>query len=104
MVLSYVLMRLTGVPVPIPQFTAPAALVLALAFFVAALGEELGWSGYVIDPMQKRWGALPGRHNLGVSVGRVAIRAPLAGTSIAALDRLVISLHGGGAGSSRLAL
>ena len=42
----------------IPQFTAPAALVLALAFFVAALGEELGWSGYVIDPMQKRWGAL----------------------------------------------
>jgi membrane protease YdiL (CAAX protease family) len=28
------------------------------AFFVGALGEELGWSGYAIDPMQERWGAL----------------------------------------------
>ncbi len=29
-----------------------------VVFFVAALGEELGWSGYVIDAMQDRWGAL----------------------------------------------
>ena len=27
------------------------------AFFVAAIGEELGWSGYAIEPMQVRWGA-----------------------------------------------
>jgi uncharacterized protein len=25
------------------------------AFFVAAVGEELGWSGYAIEPMQARW-------------------------------------------------
>jgi hypothetical protein len=31
---------------------------MSLALFIAALGEELGWSGYVIDPMQDRWGAL----------------------------------------------
>lgn len=31
---------------------------LCAAFFVGALGEELGWSGYAIDPMQARWGAL----------------------------------------------
>jgi membrane protease YdiL (CAAX protease family) len=27
-------------------------------FFISALGEELGWSGYALDPMQARWGAL----------------------------------------------
>jgi uncharacterized protein len=59
MVFSYVLTRLTGVALPAPQFTVLAALALFLAFFIAALGEELGWSGYAIDPMQDRWGALP---------------------------------------------
>jgi membrane protease YdiL (CAAX protease family) len=56
--LSYVLMRLVGMPLPTPQFTVLAPIVMLLAFFVAALGEELGWSGYIIDPMQERWGAL----------------------------------------------
>ncbi len=59
MILSYALMRLMGGPLPTPQFTVPAALALFLAFFVAATCEELGWSGYAIDPMQDRWGALP---------------------------------------------
>lgn len=31
---------------------------MSLVFFIMALGEELGWSGYIIDPMQERWGAL----------------------------------------------
>lgn len=35
-------------------------------FFVAALGEELGWSGYAIGPMQVRWGALKASIILGV--------------------------------------
>jgi CAAX protease family protein len=58
MVVTYGLMRLMGLPLPTPQFPAVAALVMLVAFFVAAVGEELGWSGYVIDPMQDRWGAL----------------------------------------------
>jgi uncharacterized protein len=58
MALSFGLMRLIGVPLPAPQFTVFAALALFFAFLIAALGEELGWSGYVIDPMQDRWGAL----------------------------------------------
>jgi membrane protease YdiL (CAAX protease family) len=57
--LSYLLMRWMGVPLPAPQFRVPAAIVMLATFFVAALGEELGWSGYVIDPMQERWAALP---------------------------------------------
>ncbi len=58
MVLSYGLMRLMRVPFPTPRFTVLAATVMLLAFFVTALCEELGWSGYAIDPMQDRWNAL----------------------------------------------
>ncbi len=47
-----------GSPVPGPRFPILALPVLFLAFFIAALGEELGWSGYITDPMQARWNAL----------------------------------------------
>jgi len=66
MVLSYGLMRLVRLPLPTPQFPVLAALVMFLAFFIAALGEELGWSGYVIDPMQDRWNALQASVLLGL--------------------------------------
>jgi uncharacterized protein len=45
----------------------PALLAFSFAaFFVAAIGEELGWSGYAIEPMQARWGALRASLLLGV--------------------------------------
>ncbi len=66
MVLSFGLMRLMGVPIPAPRFTVPAAVAIFLAFSIPALCEELGWSGYVIDPMQDRWGALPASVLLGL--------------------------------------
>jgi uncharacterized protein len=66
MVLSYGLMRVTGLPLPTPHFSILAALVLFLAFFIPAVGEELGWSGYVIDPMQERWNALQASVLLGL--------------------------------------
>ena len=37
-----------------------------LAFFVGALGEELGLSGYAIDPLQERWNILMASLFLGV--------------------------------------
>jgi uncharacterized protein len=58
MALSYFVMRLTGVPLPLPQFSLLPALALFVGFFIGALGEELGWSGYAIDPLQDRFGAL----------------------------------------------
>jgi len=58
MVLSYLVMRLTGAPIPAPQFSILTALALSIIFFIGGLGEELGWSGYVIDPLQERFGAL----------------------------------------------
>ena len=57
-VLTYVTMRLVGLPVPTvwnpPLFTP----LLFIAYFFAAAGEELGYTGYVTDPMQARYTAL----------------------------------------------
>ena len=61
MVLSYVVLDLIGPPLPslhITLQTVLIALVLVAVFFIAAFGEEIGWSGYATDPMQNRWGAL----------------------------------------------
>ncbi len=66
MVLSFGLMRLMGSPLPVPQFPVLVALGMLVAFFIAALGEELGWSGYAIDPMQDRWDALQASILLGL--------------------------------------
>jgi membrane protease YdiL (CAAX protease family) len=65
-VLAYGVMRLVRLPLPAPQFPGLAALVMFLAFFIAALGEEVGWSGYAIDPMQDRWNALQASILLGL--------------------------------------
>ncbi len=57
-VLSLGVLRLTGSMVPAPQITLLPTLILCVICFILALGEELVWSGYAIDPMQDRWGAL----------------------------------------------
>jgi len=51
-------MRVTGSSVPAPQITVARTLGLFLVFFVGGIGEELGWSGYAIEPLQERLGAL----------------------------------------------
>ena len=56
--LAYVLMRMLGVALPAPDLPVLLGFALFLAFFIGALGEELGWSGYAIDPLQHRWNAL----------------------------------------------
>jgi len=66
MVLAYEMMRLLGLPLPTPEISLLSGLTLFPVFFVAALGEELGWSGYIIDPMQERWGALRASIVLGI--------------------------------------
>jgi membrane protease YdiL (CAAX protease family) len=66
MAASYVVMRLMGMPVPAPAFSIVAAILLFCAFFVGGLGEELGWSGYAIEALQKRWGALSAALALGL--------------------------------------
>ena len=77
----YGLMR--GLDLPFPSSPTPAqsitqvladlpavsALLMFAAFFVLALGEELGWSGYILDPLQKKWGAL----RAGLILGAVGV-------------------------------
>lgn len=59
MVISYVVMRLLGVPLPKnPYIPFQAIPIFFLVFFIGAIGEEVGWSGYAIDPLQDRWSAL----------------------------------------------
>jgi membrane protease YdiL (CAAX protease family) len=57
MFLSYASMRIMGASLPSPQISVVKTLGLFIAFFVGALCEELGWSGYAIDPLQNRFGA-----------------------------------------------
>ena len=65
----YGVMRWTNMPVPPAQFQLLPALLMFVAFFIGALGEELGWSGYALEPMQDRWGAL----GAGMLLGLVGI-------------------------------
>lgn len=55
---SYVLMRLAGRPLPAPRLSLLAIVAYLLLYAVADTGEELGWSGHALDPLQARWGAL----------------------------------------------
>ena len=66
MTLSFIVMRLTGNQLPSPQFSFATPFILFAVFFIAAIGEELGWSGYAIDPLQERFGALGGALVLGI--------------------------------------
>jgi membrane protease YdiL (CAAX protease family) len=58
--LSYLVMRLMGLPFPDePYFPLLLIPLLFVLFFILAIGEEVGWIGYATDPMQERWNALP---------------------------------------------
>jgi membrane protease YdiL (CAAX protease family) len=64
--LSYWLMRAMRMPLPEPNIPIIAVPVMLLAFFIGALGEELGWTGYATEPIERRWNALVAGVVLGV--------------------------------------
>lgn len=66
MVLSFTIMRAFGVPVPTPHFSVATIALLFAAFFVFAIGEELGWSGYATDRLQAHRSALQSALIVGV--------------------------------------
>jgi hypothetical protein len=57
-VLTYGIMRLAVLPVPAVWSPPLLTPLLFVAFFFAAAGEELGYTGYATDPMQARYTAL----------------------------------------------
>lgn len=66
MLLVYGLLRVAGVALPPTEPPLWAPFAMFVAFFVAGLGEELGWTAYATDPMQRRMGALWAAVLLGV--------------------------------------
>lgn len=46
--------RARGVSVPPPEASVRVVSGLALMFLIAAAGEEVGWSGYALDPLIRR--------------------------------------------------
>jgi membrane protease YdiL (CAAX protease family) len=57
--LSYGVMHLLRLPLPdelhIPFLLIP---ILFAVFFITAVGEEVGWMGYAVDPLQEQQSAL----------------------------------------------
>jgi CAAX protease family protein len=65
-VCAYGVLRALSQPLPIPILVPLAILAMFLSFFIAALGEELGWTAYATEPLQERWGTLNAGLLLGV--------------------------------------
>ncbi|NIM46330.1 MAG: CPBP family intramembrane metalloprotease, partial [Nitrososphaeria archaeon] len=42
------------------------APILFLMFFILAIGEEVGWTGYAFERMEKRWNAFQASLILGI--------------------------------------
>lgn len=66
LLLSYGVMIFSGRPLPEPDIPLSVVPVLVVAFLFAAACEEAGWSGYVLEPLQDRWGAAGAGAVLGV--------------------------------------
>jgi CAAX protease family protein len=64
--LSYQVLSLMGRPLPEPHIPLVGILALLVVFFIEAAGEELGWMGYAIAPLQHRWNALTASIILGL--------------------------------------
>jgi len=62
---QYGLALLSGLSAPAPHFTLLVPIAY-IGFFFGVFGEELGWTGYAIDPMQERWSALKASILLGI--------------------------------------
>lgn len=58
MLVAHGLMQLAGPPLPEAHASLLAVLLFCFVFFVGAIGEEVGWTGYVLAPLQHRWGVL----------------------------------------------
>lgn len=56
--LSYGYLMIKGTMLPEPSVPFLSVLIFFFVYFIGAIGEEIGWSGYVIEPMQNRFGAL----------------------------------------------
>jgi membrane protease YdiL (CAAX protease family) len=64
--IQYGILGLVHRPIPSTQISFPTLLVIPIIFYIAAIGEEVGWQGYAIDRLQTRWNALSASILLGI--------------------------------------
>ena len=66
MLLSYLVQRWLEPSMPQPTLSLAAFVFGFTLYFFGAILEELGWMGYAIDPLQRRYGFLTASVGLGV--------------------------------------
>ena len=64
--LSYLYVKFTATVLPEPSLSLLSICILFITYFIGAIGEELGWSGYIINPMQNKFGALKASIIIGI--------------------------------------
>ncbi len=57
-VIAYGVLQAAGPSLPRPAPLTSAIFPLFIFFFLGALAEELGWSGYATEPLQRHWGTI----------------------------------------------
>src|SRR5215208_5496187 len=97
MFLAYWVMHLVGLPLPEPVILFPV-------FFMTAMGEEMGWLGYAIDPMQDRLGALKASIIMGAVWGLWHLWGVYSNRQWVRMDNMAISRFGASMSSYHLAL
>lgn len=55
---SYIIQSAIGVDLPAPDIRFGTTLGLFVIFLIAAMGEELGWTGHALEPLQRRIGMI----------------------------------------------
>ena len=65
-VLSYLYIKMTGAILPESSISPLSLFVFFLIYFIGAIGEEVGWSGYIINPLQNKYGALKASTIIGI--------------------------------------
>jgi membrane protease YdiL (CAAX protease family) len=55
--LSYCILKYSDILNAKPDLPPVTVLIFSFVYFIGAIGEEVGWSGYVIHPLQHRYGA-----------------------------------------------
>ena len=58
MLVTYWLMKLSDFQLPAMNVRVTDVIIFAILFFIAAICEEVGWTGFITDPLQERYGAL----------------------------------------------
>ncbi len=66
MFLAYLIMKWLNYPLPNPHIEFIDVAIFSVVFFVGAIGEEVGWTGYVTDPLQESFEAIKAALILGI--------------------------------------